>query len=327
MNRLLISGYSQGGKPSIQFGEYEDFLENPSFCCVDQDILFTLNEVEGTGKIFMYRKKAHGLELLDEMAVEGGTMCHLSYSPKHRLLFGACYGTGHIFSVEVLENKFGEVKTFLRLDPLNTDQISRAHCVQMDKREGFLYAVNIHTDKIHCFRISGGKLIANELFSVLQLPSGNGPRHIVFHPTMPLAYIITEYSNVIFVAKQDIETGALELIQEVTTLPQGYEGESYGSTCVISSDQQYLYTGNRGHNSIAVFKLLEDGTLEAIDHTSCEGDWPRHIACTQDGEDILICNQRSNEVVMMKIDKETGLIGSAYRRIPFNEPSFIQEVW
>lgn len=326
MRELVISGYSEAGQASLRIGNQEIIEQNPSFCCIVGDKIVALNELGGKGKICLYTKKEGVWRLMASKELAGGGMCHLSYSPKHRLLFGACYETGHIFSIEVLGDGFGEVTHFLKLEANKQDGISRAHCVQMDPSEQYLYAVNIHTDTIWCFSVTEGKLEKNDVFEKLVLPAQSGPRHIVFHPNRPIAYIMTEYANVIFVVAHTATTGQLEIRQQISSIPPDFEGISYGATCVISADGRYLYGANRGHNSVIVFKILEDGCIEKQQIVSCQGDWPRDLCLSEDGEQLWVCNQRSHEVVSIYVNKETGMLDEVGEKIAFHEPSFVQEI-
>ncbi|MGL4737791.1 MAG: lactonase family protein [Cellulosilyticaceae bacterium] len=335
MYSLLASGYGTSSSPSLQVLTLNNeetihshttlHLDNPSFACVHGTLLFTLSETADIAKVQMFRITATELVYLDERSLSGGGLCHISYSPKHQTLFGACYQTGHIFSVGVGESGFTQTYSHIQLTAHSQDSISRAHCVQMDPSETFLYAVNIHTDLIYCYRIENGVLTPNTSFPTLQLTIGLGPRHITFHPTLDIAYIITEYSNDILTLAHNPTTGELTLLQTLSTLPTDFEGESYCSTCVIPSNAQYLLAANRGHNSITRFKILGDGTLKLLDFAPCGGDWPRHIACSRNGELLLVCNERSDHITLIELNRTTSKLGKTIDSIPFNKPSYITE--
>ncbi|MGL4737271.1 MAG: lactonase family protein [Cellulosilyticaceae bacterium] len=326
MKDLVVSGYSKEEAAGLKIGEQAFWEENPSFCAVFENRLFVLNELGEKGNVAFYEKQEGAWRLVDKKEVSGGGLCHLSYSPKHHLLFGACYGTGHIMSIEVLDAGFGEVTSLIRLEACAVDEVSRAHCVQMDTQQSYLYAVNIHTDTIWCFRIEEGKLKPNQNFEKMVLPMGSGPRHIIFNEKKSVAYVITEYSNELFVLSYDNEMGELHLIQQISTLPLGFEGKSYGATCVLTQDSQVLYAANRGDNSIVSFKVLENGCLEYSQRVSCGGEWPRHISLADEGDKLYVCNQKSHDVAVLEIDKQTGAIGQATKRLRFNEPTFVQEI-
>jgi hypothetical protein len=67
-----------------------------------------------------------------------------------------------------------------------------------------------------------------------------------------------------------------------------------------------LYTSNRGHDSIAVFRVGEDGALTTIDHTSTGGAIPRNFDLTPSGDRLIVANQASNTVVSFTIDPVAG---------------------
>lgn len=334
MYSFMVTGYGTEASSSIQSFTLDPThytltthpqasVTNPSFSCTYQNFFFTITEEDGQATVWMYQLQDNELTLLDHMKInEIGELCHISYSPQHHTLFGACYQTGHIFSILVQNNKFSELKSLIRLEPDSSDGISRAHCVQMDTHFNYLYAVNIRTDKVYCFKVIDGKLIPNEAFPSLSVAPGSGPRHITFHPHLSIAYIITEYSNEIFTVSHNPSTGQLTLLQTISTLPADYSKESYCSTCIVLPNGHHLLAANRGHNSICRFRILENGTLSLVDFASCGGDWPRHITCSSDGELLAICNQNSNEVTLADLNKDTGKLGKIIKRISFNNPSY-----
>lgn len=335
MYSFLLSGYSVADAPSLQIFSFahntlmpisELHTVNPSFACYSAPFIFTLSEQDHQAQIQMYKWHHNKLSFLDEVHFNGGGLCHLSYSPKHHTLFGACYQTGHIFSIGVLNEKFAPPKNLIALPALLQDGLSRAHCAQMDAHETFLYATNIHTDTIYCYQVQNDMLIPNVDFPSLQLPSGNGPRHILFHPILPIGYVITEYSNKIFVLQQNFSTGTLQIIQEISTLPTNYYDKSYCSNFIITPNHKYLLAANRGHNSLTHFEIQPDGSLKYLDRYTCGGIWPRHISCTHDGAFLMVCNQYSNDLCIFKMDATTGVVGEQVTQISFPNPSFILEI-
>jgi 6-phosphogluconolactonase len=135
---------------------------------------------------------------------------------------------------------------------------------------------------------------------------GSGPRHIVFHPTKPLAYVMTEFSGEVLVLQYDSTNGSLKQIQAISTLPSSFTENNQGSAIHISSDGRFVYAGNRGHNSIASFVADENGSLSFLEHTPTEGDWPRDFALDPTESYIVASNQESGNLVLFARDKETG---------------------
>ena len=104
---------------------------------------------------------------------------------------------------------------------------------------------------------------------------GSGPRHIEFHPDKDIFYVFAELNSTVTVVKE--AEGHLERIQVLSTLPK-QNIESSGAAIRLSHDAKHLYTSNRGHDSITMFEVLEDGTLQYKQNISSEGEHPRDFA-------------------------------------------------
>lgn len=296
----LIEGYS---------------IENPSYLCIYKDLLFTITETDNAATVYMFKLKEDEYILADSAEVMGEILCHITYLPKSKLLIGSCYGDGRVFSIGVADDGFTDVKSSIKLEG-NIDSISRAHCAVSDIDEKNLFVTNIATDRVYMCSIQDKKL---QVKSYLQLKDGEGPRHIFVNESLKLLYIITEYSNKIITAK--INKDNLTQIDSISTLPNGYKGESFGSNFTVSSDGKFVYAANRGANTIASFAIDSDGLLKKIDDTSCFGNWPRHISLIKD-KYLYIANRRSDEVVVVKRDENSGLLGEVVDTIKFESPSF-----
>lgn len=70
---------------------------------------------------------------------------------------------------------------------------------------------------------------------------------------------------------------------------------------------KFLYGSNRGHNSIALFKIDGDtGLLTLIGHEPTQGSTPRNFTLDPTGTYLLAANQDSGKIVVFRIDPETG---------------------
>lgn len=329
--QLFISGYGENTKPSI--GLYNVANKNSveciwnsnlplsSYLSIYDDFLFGISELEGTSAVHMLRKTANGYSHVDTKEIEGGLLCHIAYLPINKILVGACYESGHILSIEVCETGFGKIITSTRQgidqQTINSEFLTRAHCVVANKAETELYSANIALDRIYTYKISSGKLLEN---GYLSLPKGEGPRHIYINPLEDIMYIITEYSNKIFIAS--LTDNRMEIINRVSILPDNFEGESFGSTLCTSLNRKFLYAANRGADTIAVFEIKSDGDLMKKADYSCYGRCPRHISLVGNGSYLAIANQESNNISLCKIDPEAGNIQEEMS-IPFYKPSFV----
>jgi len=329
---LLISGY--GGEKTHSIGLYDieltkkrddeliwgSYLLASSFLSHYGELLFGITEEEGRSEIHMFRRLGNGYHLMDSKKLNCGLLCHIQFLSQSKTLVGSSYQDGEVFSIAVGENGFGVMMDYI-LQEGNKDKISRAHCAVSNCEEDQLFVANIATDRIYRYSLQNGRLIDKDF---IQLNEGEGPRHILLTPNQRNIYIITEYSNNIICI--EVSNDNLIFKSSVSTLPMDFEGISYGSSICMSLDKKFLYAANRGANTIAVFKIVEDVTLEKIDDIDCHGDWPRHIALISNDDYLAIANQRSNEVVLVKRNKETGLLGKIIKKIAFDQPSFVSEL-
>ena len=141
------------------------------------------------------------------------------------------------------------------------------------------------------------------------MASEAGPRHMAFHPAKPQVYIINELNSSITQASYDPQTGLLKQHSTISTLPQDFEGVNYCADIHISDDGNYLYGTNRGHNTVAMFSIQEDGSLESLGHESVRGDHPRNFLIS--GNQLLVANQNTDNIVVFDI-QEDGLLEFKY---------------
>lgn len=140
------------------------------------------------------------------------------------------------------------------------------------------------------------------------LAPGAGPRHFRFHPSGRAAFAVNELDNTVTRFAYEPATGTLTRLESLSTLPASFQGETYCAEIAVSPDGRFVYVSNRGHDSIAVFRL--DGTtgeLQAAGHVSTRGRTPRNFALSPDGAWLVAANQDSDTVVLFRIDAGSGL--------------------
>jgi 6-phosphogluconolactonase (cycloisomerase 2 family) len=184
-----------------------------------------------------------------------------------------------------------------------------AHMIQSDPGNRFVLHTDLGQDRIYVHRLdpATGKLNAAGNPPFTSLPSGDGPRHFIFHRNGKWLYSLQEEaSNVVFFHFDPV-TGSLASQQTISTLPAGFRGTSFTSEILLSPDARFLYAANRLHDTIAVFSLNPDGRLAYVGETPTEGDYPRHLSIDPTGTFLYACNQRSDAITCFRIDRKTGM--------------------
>jgi len=177
----------------------------------------------------------------------------------------------------------------------------------------FVFAADLGCDAIFEYRLEAGKLVAGDPPSVGSQP-GAGPRHLAFHPDGRRLYAINELDNTVAAHDFDAATGRLAPRQRVTTLPEDFKGQSFTADVKLTPNGRFLYGTNRGHDSIAVFRVGEDGQLAPVEIVPSRGKGPQGIAITPDGRLLLCANMPGGSIAVFTIDAETG------RLTPVGEP-------
>lgn len=140
-----------------------------------------------------------------------------------------------------------------------------------------------------------GTLLAKSRY---QSSDGFGPHTIQFHPDGQTAYLIGDFQNKIEVLRYVAETAQLEKIQTVATVPPEWPGHNRVTAILVSQDGHYVYATNAGHNTIVVFKILSNGTLESIQQISTLGELPQDLSFSQNDHYLICINQLTNDLTL-----------------------------
>ena len=155
--------------------------------------------------------------------------------------------------------------------------------------------------------------------------SGAGPRHLAFHPTLPLVFVANELDSTLTTLRFDAERGTLSSLNTRSTIPVGLTGKNYPGDIHVAPSGRTLYVSNRGHNSIAVFSIAEStGALALEQVMSTGGDWPRNFSLDPTGRWLLVANQRSGSIVVFARNPETGLLTATREQIALARPACVR---
>ena len=281
---------------------------NPSFLCFANQgtSLLSVGEVniEGTGTVDSYQITGNGLKHASTSISGGAHPCHIMSNDKGDVLM-ANYTGGNLGYVQI--DNDGNLSDLLDVaqhnNSSNPEQQNKAHAHSAWMLgEDKLVAVDLGINQLIFYLVKNNELHKTDS---LLMEQGAGPRHLTFHPTKEIMYVVNELNSTVSVVIKDNK--GWKLLNSVTTLPMNYSDESYCADIHISNDGRFLYASNRGHNSIAIFQLDDTGqALKLISHQDVKGEWPRNFSLTPDGEYLVVANQHSNNLVAFKRSDQTG---------------------
>ena len=188
-------------------------------------------------------------------------------------------------------------------------------------------------DRIFIFRLdaTSGKLMPNDP-PFVATRAGAGPRHIAFHPQMPLAYVINELGSSVTTYRFDPQRGSLQPIQILPSIPASYTGNNTGAEVVVAPSGRVVYASNRGHDSIATFAVDQgDGTLTPIGWAPTHAKSPRFF-CLDPATKILYAanadegfsaEQNTDTIVPFTINQANGMLTPTGQVITTSSPCTI----
>ncbi|MDP7267493.1 MAG: beta-propeller fold lactonase family protein, partial [Pirellulales bacterium] len=187
-----------------------------------------------------------------------------------------------------------------------------------------VFVPDLGADRIFSYRADSetGSLAPTAQKSVAAV-AGAGPRHVRFHPGAAWMYGINELSGSITRYDFDADSGALSRRETVSTLPADFEGKNWCADLAITPDGQFLYGTNRGHDSVAAYRIGEGGVLEPIAITPSGGKSPQNLEITADGRWLLVANMSGGNVAVFRIDGATGTLREAASRYKIAHPACI----
>ena len=296
---------------------------------------------EGTVSAFAINRADGKLELLNTVRSGGAGPTYVSIHPSGRFLLVANYFGGSVAVLPILADGYLGDATDIRqaagtLGPVRATNAppgsfafsghdrTHAHMIQADPSGRFVLHVDLGLDQIFIWKFDEeqGVLTPAELPAV-SLPPGDGPRHFHFHPNGHWFYSIQEEGSTIVLFDYDAATGRLTSRQTISTLPPGFAGSNFCSEILVSADGQFVYAGNRLHDSIGIFSVGPDGELTFVGEEWTRGNYPRSFNFDPTGRFLYCCNQRGDNIAVFGVDQQTGGLGFTGHYTPVGNPSII----
>jgi 6-phosphogluconolactonase len=297
---------------------------DPSFLAIDptRRFLYAVNEVSqyegrssGGVSAFAIAPGTGKLTFLNEVASGGAGPCHLTVDKTGKYVLVANYGGGSLAVFPILsDGRLGKASAFVQhkgasINPQRQEG-PHVHSVYMSPDNRFAISADLGLDEVFIYRFDAGKgTLTPNIPPSATVASGAGPRHFAFHPNGKFGYVIDELQSTITEFSYVPASGALDLLQPVSTLPQDFKGESTAAEVEVHPSGKFLYASNRGLDSIAVFAInSRKGTLTLLAQVPTLGKTPRSFSIDPTGAYLFVANQDSDNVVQFRINPNTGLL-------------------
>lgn len=307
--------------------------ENPSYLSLNAkgNRLYAVNEnggsKPGTVSSFQYSETNKRWAPLNERPVASGGdhPCYISIDSKEKFLAVANYSGGSM-GILPLDDKgsVGDLVQLLQQSGKSIDagrqQGPHVHTAVFSPNKRMLLIADLGTDYITSYPFNADKEWPVDTTRLVRVKSvaGAGPRHIDFHPLLPIAYVMEELSGKVAVYKY----GKRGLVLLQTILADSISEHPGSADIHVGAKGKYLYASNRGTaNNLAVFSIHpKTGLLTGIGTQATMGIKPRNFTIDPSGKFLLVANQQSNDVVIFKIDGNTGMPVPTGNTVPFIAP-------
>lgn len=303
-------------------GDLIEEFQGPLYLDIQDDKLYSLKQDGDTAGIATFEIADGELKFIDECLPEGENGCYLTASSDGKYMLDAVYDSGKVRLYKMDEHGI----VVERLDvfqvegngPHERQDHAHSHFVTETPDGKYFAAVDLGADKIVTFSIEEERLV---VVAESKVAPGSGPRHLVFSDAGDYAYILTELSNEVIAAEYN--DGAFSPIATYSLLPEDFTEHSQAAAIRKHPNGKYIYASNRGHNSIAVFEIKDNGkSLDRLQIESSNGNWPRDFNITPDGQYLVCAHEKSHNLVLFKIN-EDGTITRLDSEIKVPEGIFV----
>ena len=305
-------------------------IVNPSFLALDRDQRFLYAVHADLDEVSAYAidKQTGQLTPLNRQSCGGKNPVHLAVDPTNRFIVTANYGAGSVGVVPIEKDGTLGARTDLvtlpgEPGPNRKEQASsHPHDCPFDPAGRFIVVPDKGLDRVFTFKLdnASGKLIPADPPSVATR-EGAGPRHIAFHPSLPIAYVIDELDSTVTTYRYDPARGALQAVQVVPTAPPSFTGNNTGAEAAVAPSGRFVYGSNRGHDSIVIFAVdRAAGTLTPVGWEPTQGKTPRFFTLDPAANFLYAANQDSDTIVTFRVNKVSGKLAPTGQIVKVGSP-------
>ncbi len=288
-----------------------NLVENPSYLTIssDKDTIYCVsetNEFDGQegGAVAALNYENGQFTLLDIAATKGLAPCHVLLDENKKNLYVSNYFGGSIAMYRIEDNASLQMCDLVKHSGFgpNKERQESAHMHFCGFIDGKVCGTDLGLDTIKCYDVDTN---SNKLIPLqdIELYKGTGVRHfIISNKDKDLIFAICELTSEVMVIKKNGEK--FDVIQRISTLPKGFT-ESTCAAIKQSLNGEYILASNRGHDSIAVYKLIGEN-LSLVKIVDSHGKSPRDFLVLKDH--IIVANQDSDNIVVFTFDENTGVL-------------------
>jgi 6-phosphogluconolactonase len=348
---IFISAFAAGEKGAIHAFGFDSKtgsltskrqttdVQHPFFLVVSPDgrFLYSIDTEKFGGSenefvaAYAIKDRSGKLKRLNQQSAKGTASCYLDIDASGKTVVLANYSTGSVAALPVqTDGSLGEAAAFVQHEGSSVNpkrqKAPYAHSIVISPDNRFALAADLGIDKVLIYRLdaAASKLSVNKAQVSISVEPGSGPRHLTFHPNGKNVYLINELKNSVTFFTYEPDSGKLTTQQTISTLPADFDGVTHTADVKITPNGKFLYGTNRGHDSIACYRIGDDGRLSLIKIEPSLGKGPQNLLITPDGRWVICANMPGNSVIVFGINSDTGELTATGEPVSMSMPSCIR---
>lgn len=314
-------------------------LVNPSWLLANRvgTVLYALHADGDYASAFAIDRHSGRLSPMGRAMTGGvnGVSAKLDGAEKFMVL--ANYGSGHVGVLPFLKDgSLGDAIQSVALsgEPrlrhrVGHQESAHPHDIVFDPSGRFVIVPDKGLDRVFVFRFNSrtGRLSPAGKGGYIDARDGAGPRHVAFHPSRPMAWVLNELDSTLTTCRWDGKNGVLSPINVTLTVPGDFTGDNQTSEIEFVASSNTLYVSNRGHNSLTMFRINRTtGLPKLIGWQNTGGKGPRFFGFDPSGRFLYAAHLRSHTIKRFAVDARSGALTAAGQAVATPSPCAIEFV-
>ena len=281
--------------------------------------LYAVGTLKKVPSVISYKIERAGsdatLTLDGAVPIGDGGASHVAVDETGSTVLTAQYGGGSVAAYRLNpDGSLGEQTVLIEHEGgsgvvAGRQDASHAHWVGFSPDNRFAFVPDLGLDKVVIYAHDPETSRITPHGSA-RVPAGGGPRHMKFHPTGRWVYVLNELSLSITVFDYNADTAVMTPKQTIQTVPKtllAKEKFKSASEIRVHPNGRFVYSANRGHDTITVFRVSQDtGELSVIELENVRGATPRNFNLDPSGRWLVVAGQDSNTLASFEVDPGAG---------------------
>ena len=294
------------------------------FLYVAENVTKTAPDPKKPGGISVYAVQADAsLTRLASWALAPTVPCHISLSPDGTKLAWAEYRTAHagVLTVDTATGMLTPLASVHHTGAHGPNAVRQeaphAHFASFTPDGTTLLVCDLGMDRVFAYGIDEDCRVLRHIVPSRDFvaPPGSGPRHLAFLPGTDIVYLVCELDSSIHTLKCSPDR-APEMLDSHSLLPPDFTGQTKAAAIRVSPDRRWVLASNRGHDSIAAFRIdPATGCLTPGPISKLDGPFPRDFVFSPDGRFVVATHKLADEFAVYAFDAETGALTLTPHRV------------